>query len=141
MYICDECGDVKYESEFETFDNSDCGGSSTEIELNCRCGGYFEEVIKPNNCEYCGEYSINKICPDCLEEQATLDNAYKLGAVSRENIEINYYLLREFSQSQIESILYNNLKAAEKLGLSLNFKEYCLEDKYQFEEFLISEKD
>lgn len=95
------------------------------------CGQYYNEL------EYC-----NEICEECqerLERESTTQNAMSLGRDCRQNVKINSYLLRYFTETQIEVLLETFL--IDNKGFQDQIaREFCLEDKESFNEFLEGKK-
>lgn len=148
MLVCDWCGrvvdSVNCWEDKDFVDNGlglECVRSDTICE-DCSCGGTFTEAT---NCLLCGDFFYDKhyreICDDCLEEEATFENALKMGDEEdcKEEIKINGYLASEYDSCQIESLLLKDLKEAKSAGCCLNYRDFCLNDKDYFADWLKKE--
>ena len=119
MYKCYDCGEV-----FESPDSHEegrgefWGVSCSETVSDCpNCGGDYEEAFR---CEKCGEYFFEDemhgdMCDGCIDAyKYNVDVCYEIGAEDTEEIKINGFLVAMFDTAEIESILYNHLKNANK---------------------------
>lgn len=119
MYKCYNCGEV-----FESPDSHEegrgefWGVSCSETISGCpHCDGEYEEAFK---CEKCGEYFFEdemhgSMCDSCIDNyKYNIDVCYKIGAEDAEEIKINCFLVAMFDTAEIEAILYNHLKSADK---------------------------
>lgn len=147
-YVCDSCGDVVDEDDLPTYEEDfgfDTGvgwkSMTQTFTDNCACGGNFVEGKK---CSLCDEYYDpdkleGGVCEYCLEQEATLENAIRFGDDNQEEIAINGYLARSFTNTQIEEILTKHLVEAQKITpakINQEAKDYCLDDKSCFGEWL-----
>jgi len=141
MLICDRCGALMNEddAQYDTR-NSDVG----DFIKCCSCGG---DWIEATECKICGEWfndeKSRNVCDYCLEENATFENALKMGDEEdcQENIKLNGYLIAEFSKSRIEQILTNILRETQDLKLPLKYEKFLLGDKDYFAEWLEKENE
>lgn len=144
-YICEDCGRVLDEEELPVYKEdygfqTGVGWKSMEQELldSCSCGGEFVEATE---CETCGEYFNDcdniKICENCIEENATFENAIEIGEQNPKEISINGYLASEFTNEEIEEILKRELVESSEFVDKRQHKEYCLNNKIDFVEYCI----
>lgn len=122
MLKCLECGHIFEEGERHEqreYRGEFWGQPSYETVAGCpKCGGAYEET-KP--CAVCESEQLDEdlyggICKSCLAEyENDLDTCLKLGAIDKEEIEINSLLVTMFTQAEIEEILIRELKEAEKI--------------------------
>lgn len=147
MYICNRCGNLCCDCDLPTY-TEDYGFETgvgwrscpqTFVD-SCSCGGDFVEASR---CKLCDEYfddeHYNGICDVCLDENATYENALLIGEENADTIEINSFLLNSFTKEQIEEILKRELEQARKIDkakIDKDAKEYCLDDKGWFAEWL-----
>lgn len=148
MYICDNCGCTCDDDDLPIYEED--YGFETGIGFksmkqtfvdNCSCGGNFVEA---QECEMCGEYFAEDdleggVCKECLEQNATFDNAIELGDENKDTVEINGFYASAFTLSEIEEILKRELVEAKKLApdkINTDAKNYCLDDKSYFGEWL-----
>ena len=123
MLRCLECGHIFEEGERHEWKETRgeyWGQPAYETVVGCPiCGGAYEET-KP--CVVCKSEQLDDdlyggICKSCLAEyENDLETCLKLGAIDKEEIEINSLLVTMFTQSEIEEILIRELKGAEKLS-------------------------
>lgn len=147
-YVCDSCGNVVDEDDLPTYEedfgfDTSVGWKSMKQSFvdSCSCGGNFVEGEK---CYQCQEYFDpdkleGGVCENCLEQEATFDNAIKLGDENQEEIAINGYLASSFTTTQIEEVLTKHLIEAQKITpakINKEAKDYCLDDKSCFGEWL-----
>lgn len=142
-YVCEDCGRVLDEEELPVY-NEDYGFETgigyksiiQEIVDTCNCGGSFVEATE---CE-CGEYFNDcdniGICNNCLEENATFENAIKIGNENPEKISINGYFASEFTVEEIEEILRRELIESSEFVDKRKHKEYCLNNKNDLAEII-----
>lgn len=143
-YVCEYCGKVLDEEELPVY-NEDYGFETgigyksiiQEIVDTCNCGGNFVEATE---CEMCGEYFNDcddiGICNNCLEENATFENAIKIGDDNPEKIYINGYLASEFTNEEIEEILRRELVESSEFVDKRKYKEYCIKNQYDLAEII-----
>lgn len=139
MYICERCGEVRDEDELRECSERvfNCYGEymgSKSYQSDCSCGGEFVEA---GECEICGEYIVpgERVCNNCIEEYATVENAILFGAQADclGIIKINGFLEECFTASEIENILRAHLENKDLLKA----KKFCIEDnKDGFIEFI-----
>lgn len=102
---------------------------------------YEEELFE---CELCGgrelEEDINNgVCDRCLEKEISFIKAVEYGANRKEQVELNGFLFSQFTDREIEEILIEELKKYGEvfpLKLRKGIEEYCLDDKWDFAEFI-----
>lgn len=150
MYICDDCGTVLDEDELRTERSyiSDYMGGCYETITTCPCGGNIEEAER---CERCGEYYKPEdlrdgVCPDCLREEMTVDNAIKYGADggAREEVSVNGFLARLFMSEKIDEILIREVERlisesdSNAVHIINQAEEWCGEDLSYFADWLKS---
>lgn len=135
-YICDRCGKVVDELPEEKNSHYTMSGEylGTErlVNLDCDCGGTFEEATE---CQICGEAikkDGNPLCEDCVDYFSTTENALEMGQDEMTEISINGFLASVFKDSEIYEIL---LKEFENMPENLKkkyAKDYCNEDSWHF---------
>lgn len=152
MYICNRCGNVCEENEMRTYRED--YGFDTElghrqifvncIDYSCDCGG---EYVEASYCPICGNYfcddfDLDTICRNCLEENATLENAIEIGETETLSLRLNGFLATFFSGEQIENILKKEIMQLAQSGgdclaeINQKAKDYCLEDCIWFSEWI-----
>lgn len=150
MLICDRCGQVIAEEDLDLTHDRDYVNNGVgrecvrddEFYKECGCGG---DWVDATECKVCGEWfndeHYRKVCDDCLDENATFENAIKMGdeEYCQHEVKINGYLANEFSTDQIEAILERELVEAEKLGTALSYREYLFNDKDAYADWLNKE--
>lgn len=148
MLICDKCGELVDENELETVHDRDYVNNGLGMECvrddefykECNCGGDWVEATE---CRICGKWFNDelyiKVCEECLEDNATFENALKVGNEEecQQEIKINGYLAREYSKDQIESLLLRDLEESLRLNCNLSYREFLLDDKDYFADYLI----
>lgn len=142
MLICKDCGKVIADDELITHLESrgEFWGNNCfeEIVDKCECGGEFVEA---KQCQMCGEWICEddeNVCDDCLQNNATYDNALKYGEENKESVELNGFLANVFTADEVNEILIRELDEAQQLSTKI-YKEarwYCLNDKMCFIDFL-----
>ena len=120
-YICLKCGHIFEEGEQAHWEESRgefFGRICSESMIGCPlCHGEYEESTP---CEICGsehleEDLIGGVCDDCIDKHRyDIDMCFKVGKNDTENIEINCFLASIFDKTEIEEILFRELKEAEK---------------------------
>ena len=107
-----------------------CGSDDIGVARRCKsCEGYFfkEEMF----CD---------ICDDCVEKHGkTVDMCYRVGRYYEEEIKLNCFLTNMFTPTEIEFILMEVLKTAEKEGEDLHLEKFIECDKDWFAENLAKE--
>lgn len=139
MFVCDSCGELCSEYDLPTYRENEY---ETGIGY-CSCGGQY---IKAKHCEICDEYfdgTYESVCEVCKEENATLENAIGYGDEDRGEDELNPFLLRLFSISEIEEILKREIEQSMSIrGTEYKkiAKDYLLNAEY-YNEWLEGHKD
>lgn len=144
-YKCLECGEIFEEYEIKKWEEyrGDCHGTPAyETMVGCpHCGGDFEEAVR---CELCGEEHLPDelnfgVCNNCIEERRyDVDMCHKIGENDTEKIELNCFLASMFNAAEIELILFNALKEAQKTE-KVDCYEFINQDKSWFAERLAEE--
>lgn len=145
MYICEDCGNT--EEELTTTNNPVWIEGrlvhDEKIVDRCRCGG---DYVKAKKCSECEEwfaelngYGKDKICDSCLERHINFETAIAYGEETEEEIEINGYLANQFTAYQINAILERELREYVMLGGKTCDRQYCLEDKDHFADWVAKE--
>lgn len=143
-YKCLACGHIFEEEEqarWEEHHPYGMGYAAEEFSGCPICKGDFEETKR---CEICGgEFLENEllgdcVCEDCVEEyKRDLETCYKIAeTASKEKIKINPLLVSTFDITEIEEILYQQLKS---VGNNNDFSAFINEDKDWFAEKLVEE--
>lgn len=114
---------------------ADCGKTFAGDFIRCPyCGsGEFAEATK---CSGCGKWHLDtedkytEMCDECLEENKFLyrynaKKCFDLSKNQKESVEINSFLLSQFSAEEIENILLNELSWEQRTPYSdyINFIE------------------
>ncbi len=121
MHICSKCETVKDHTELPTreeyypFGNG--RASRSVIDLECSCGGEYEEAYQ---CDRCGEWKLpddifgynHCVCKDCLDELYSTENVLEIAKKDDtcESVSLNSLLLWIFPKDEIERILFRELK-------------------------------
>lgn len=143
-FKCLECGHIFEEGECATwYEHHPYGmGTASEEFSGCPlCKGDFEET---KQCKICGgefledELLGDCVCEDCVEEyKRDLETCYKIAeTASKEKIKINPLLVSAFDITEIEEILYQQLKS---VGNNNDFSAFINVDKDWFAEKLAEE--
>ena len=141
---CLECGHIFEEGEQSRWEEHHLYGMgyATESFSGCPiCKGDFEET---KQCKICGgefledELLGDCVCEDCVEEyKRDLETCYKIAeTASKEKIKINPLLVSAFDITEIEEILYQQLKS---VGNNNDFSAFINVDKDWFAEKLAEE--
>ena len=142
-FKCLECGHIFEEGEqarWEETHGLDC--QPYEKMSGCPiCKGSYEET---KQCKICGgefleeELNGDCVCDDCVEEyKRDLETCYKIAeTASKEKIKINPLLVSAFDITEIEEILYQQLKS---VGNNNDFSAFINVDKDWFAEKLAEE--
>lgn len=136
MYICERCGKLHTEEDFNTYPQD--YGAGEYIDFSCTsCGADCNEA---NCCKICDDFFDTKdhpysICEKCLKENATVENAFAMGEDNKEFVKINGFLYHIFNAKDIEDILKK--VALERLStLEDEAIEYCFQDPIGYNEWL-----
>ena len=143
-YRCLECGHIFEEGEQARWEEHHPYGMGYAAEKfsGCPvCNGSYEET---KQCKICGgefledELLGDCVCEDCVEEyKRDLETCYKIAeTASKEKIKINPLLVSAFDITEIEEILYQQLKS---VGNNNDFSAFINVDKDWFAEKLAEE--
>lgn len=117
MFKCYECGHIFEQGEQDVWEEMH-GLTYPPYERmeGCpACHGAFEEA---EACEECGEWHfagdlMSGLCRRCVDSYKNdVDTCFRVGGESLEEIEINSFLATKFSRSEIEGILFRELRKA-----------------------------
>lgn len=140
MYKCLDCGMV-FEEAITTHE----GGYPEEPTAACPyCKSIdLEEVF---HCIKCGEWfadddMIGSICKDCLEKMLTNENAIQYGDEDRQEVTINGFMAWLYRGGEIEDILEADFRRTSPEWQRRMVKDYCMDSKYDFSEFLEGQDD
>ena len=116
MNICLHCGHHFEKIKVKSYDSQT--GWAEEVCPNCGS----EDFEEAGHCLKCGEYfplgeMVGSICRECVEKRATLANAYA------------YAMAIDADPSEIDGMTKSQARA------------FCLEDIYDFSEFLEGQDD
>lgn len=141
-YKCLSCGHIFESGEEARWEEQHPYGMgyATEVFCGCPCcGGSFEET---KACKICNGDFLEKelngrcVCNDCVEEYSkNFDVCYKIADVEKREVEINSLLASLLDATDIETILYDCLKAKKDIDCSV----FVNEDKDWFAENLAEE--
>ena len=129
MYICIHCGH-HFEEPSNRYNKR--WSDSDDSEQYCpNCGS--EDFEEAEHCELCDAWKpvddvINGCCRGCLEEHATKENAFLLGAEYKEN-GINGLIAYAWDTFDMEMELVKSVTAKDA-------KTYCMDDPWVFAEFI-----
>lgn len=118
-YKCLDCGEVFDEpKKWKEYRGEFWGTPAYEEMVGCpHCEGDFGEMVI---CEICGEEHLDDelnfgVCDKCIEARRyDVDMCNKIGENDTEKIELNCFLASMFDAAEIELILFNALKEAQK---------------------------
>ena len=112
MLKCLECGHIFEEGERHEWKETRgeyWGQPAHETVVGCpRCGGAYEET---KLCAVCESEQLDEdlyggICKSCLAKyENDLDTCLKLGAIDKEEVEINSLLVTMFTAAEIEEMV------------------------------------
>ena len=143
-YRCLECGHIFEEGEqarWKEHHPYGMGYAAEKFSGSPICKGSYEET---KQCKICGgefledELNGGLVCDDCVEEyKRDLKTCYKIAeTASKEKIKINPLLVSAFDITEIEEILYQQLKS---VGNNNDFSAFINVDKDWFAEKLAEE--
>ena len=143
-FKCLECGNVFEDGEQAVWEEHHPYGMgyATERFSGCPvCNGSYEET---KQCKICGGEFLEDellggcVCEECVEEyKRDLETCYKIAeTASKEKIKINPLLVSAFDITEIEEILYQQLKS---VGNNNDFSAFINVDKDWFAEKLAEE--
>lgn len=139
MYKCRHCGEVFNEEDVNvsvTFHPWRYREAEESFEECPNCGsGDFEEA---EQCEECGEWFLpdelyGDRCEFCLDKALTIDTAFDYAEDNDDEATLIESIL---SATEIKNILISAAKAKVKLGRMDGMREYVLDDKGAFGEYL-----
>ena len=135
MYKCTKCGEVftEYTADWETHDEMACPSCySTDYEeaRQCKkCGDWFTE-----------DEGESYLCGDCLDFYKTTyrHNPKKICELTSgldETVEINTFLLSQFSKKEIEQLLLKELIVASAISVQ-DYITFIEDDEQRFSEWV-----
>lgn len=133
MYKCFHCG-FEFPDPKKVYDHG-TGGCDYECP-NCESAD-IEEVAECAECGAmkCKDSLLNGLCEDCISIAAEdARTAFLYGADRTDCVELNGLLAWVLTRNQIEAIITNYLM--NNGDLFADAKEYCLDDKDDFSEWL-----
>ena len=137
MFKCYDCNETFSEPRNYTEKMGEYFGVPAYAEFSCcpHCGSNFDEAIQ---CEKCGEWFFEdeltegycEICVEELEEEFRYDakKCYELTKEETEKIEINAFLVSQYSIAEIEELLLKDLIESQKQGSSVDFIDFINEN-------------
>lgn len=144
-YICLNCGNVFEEGEQITFQENmgeHFGEKVYKKITGCPiCGGEYEES-KP--CDICGSEHLEEdlnggLCDDCIDKYKNdIDMCFKVGMNDDDNVELNCFLASMFEKSEIEELLFEELKRKNKY-VTVDCDKFINSDRSWFAERLLEE--
>lgn len=144
-YKCYECGHVFDESDLDFWEEDRgeyWGTRCSETLSGCpKCRGDYAEAV---TCDVCGkdffeEELNNGVCDCCIEKyRYNIDVCNNIGKNDDDKIELNCFLASVFSKEEIENILFEKLKEAQKYG-QIDCKKFIESDRDWFVERLAEE--
>jgi len=100
-------------------------------------------LVETKYCKICDKYYydkdrevVNDICEYCLQEQANFNNALKYGEEQTQHLNINGFIASLLSEETINKTLVDYIKLNKLTRDELLAEQFCLEDKWDFAEFL-----
>lgn len=127
MLKCGKCGYL--------FDEFNCVGG-----IKCPECGNQRNIGEIEPCIICNRYHtncINGVCGDCQEKMSNVESALGMGAMYSEPVEINGFLLYVFGKDRIEELLMQKLREEPQKVIDKDADRYCLDDVYQFTDYLL----
>ena len=146
MYKCSDCGHM-FEDGEERIVRETCevwGQTVSREEKTCpHCGCDVYEETEP--CKSCGRYLpecdlYSGYCESCLLDEATTDTCYAVGAYDKEDVAVNSFFAYIFDESEIDVILYRELKRRKRLGLTHDCEGFVKEDIVAFADRFVQYK-
>lgn len=139
-YICNLCGHIKYEDEFEYVTEPH---GERHLDFTCHCCGHGN-YIKAEKCKVCGEFfdgsensELCEVCDDCLEKHYTIEEALKYAEEGyTTSVEINSFIASALTEKQINEILTKYVEE-HFTDHCKEIKDYCNDDKSAFCDFVI----
>lgn len=137
MFKCYDCEETFFEPNNTTEKLGEYFGEPAYRTLaTCPyCGGAFDYA---KQCEKCGEWFFEdeltegycEICVEELEEEYRYDakKCYELTKEETEKIEINAFLVSQYSVAEIEELLLKDLIESQKQGSSVDFIDFINEN-------------
>jgi hypothetical protein len=145
MYICEDCGIVVEELETLRQSHPYGEGWATEEYFNTTCPHCRGELVEAKICPVCETVYINseteEICSNCIEDAMTFENAKEMGEESKSTIEVNGFWGFVFTEEEINEILEREFKGMLDYTQKEYVKEYCLEDKWYFSNYIKEKKE
>ena len=134
MFKCLNCAWVFEEEEMSSFEEHHGDDFYETVSCCPHCGwDDYEEAVK---CSVCGEWhtesegKYSEMCDECLNEAKFLyrydaKKCFDLSKDEKDSVEINSFLLSQFSVEEIERILLNELTWEQRTPYSdyINFIE------------------
>lgn len=144
-YICLDCGHIFEDGEQAIWEESRgefWGIPCTEKMDGCPlCHGCYEKSVP---CKICGSEHLRDelsggVCDGCIEKyQHNIDICFAISKNDTESVELNRFLVSMFDKSEIEEILFRELKEAQKCK-TLNCIPFIDGDRDWFGEELAKE--
>lgn len=144
-YICLECGNVFEEGEQITFQENmgECFGISCNKKISgCpKCGGEYEESTP---CAVCGSEYLEEdlngcLCDECIDKYKNdIEMCFNVGKNDDDNVELNCFLASMFEKSEMEEILFEELKKRNKY-VTVDCEKFINSDRSWFAERLVEE--
>lgn len=141
-YKCVECGCVFEDDEIIKWaETHGLKYGPYETFTGCpHCKNGYEEATK---CKICGEWFLEEelnggcVCDDCVEEyHKQFTTCYKIADTEKDAVEINSLLTYLLTPSEIEAVLFNHLKEADKIN-RIDCSFFINENKDWFAEKLV----
>ena len=139
MYICDRCGHIEERLGYaRIYGDNLLEGYMDEVDDTCPCckrGQLLEAAICPI-CEKPFDNSeLHGVCEVCLEKAETVENALKIGDVSRENVGINSFISSVLTEDRINHILENYVEQ-HYTDHCKEVVKFCEDDLGEFSDFV-----
>ena len=144
-YICLDCGHIFEEGEqTERSENRGeyWGVSCFQYLSGCpKCGGEYEESTP---CAICGSEHLEEdlnggLCDSCIDNyKNNIDMCFKVGKNDDDNVELNCFLASMFEKSEIEELLFEELKKRNKY-VTVDCEKFINSDRSWFAERLVEE--
>jgi RecJ-like exonuclease len=144
-YICLDCGHIFEDGEQATYkeDCGECWGHTVYKSYSCCpvCGGEYEESTP---CAICGSEQLEEnlnggLCDECIDKYKNdIDMCFKIGKNDADKVELNCFLASVFEKSEIEELLFEELKKRNS-HVKVDCEKFMNSDRSWFAERLLEE--
>ena len=145
FYICLDCGNIFEEGEQISFQENmgeHFGEKVYKKITGCPiCGGEYEESTP---CSICGSEHLEEdlnggLCDECIDKYKNdIEMCFNVGKNDDDKVELNCFLASMFEKSEIEELLFEELKKRNKY-VTVDCEKFINSDRSWFAERLVEE--